>query len=227
MNHDYPLPKWPQMRVAGRSVSPERALEIIRRTDNFFKYPSGNNKVWIKFVYDTVGIPYINYDMDEDWYSCDKKIRAFHERWNYVSTEYVINDWISCAFIYGPHGWIHPDGNIYFSDNVGKWPSSQELIDEWKIIATNFDDLELDVVFMSGEDADPDKHQVFGIEVRKGNVEIFGPDHTFFTEFHWEDPDAHTESRLEKFIKDGGFVNFRSETAIPFDIIEKWAKENK
>jgi len=34
------LPKWPQMLVTGSPVSEEQALEIIRRTDNFFRLPS-------------------------------------------------------------------------------------------------------------------------------------------------------------------------------------------
>lgn len=37
------LPKWPQCVIFGNPVTKEQALEIIRRTDNFFNGYFGNN----------------------------------------------------------------------------------------------------------------------------------------------------------------------------------------
>jgi len=161
-----PLPKWPQMFTSGHSVTLDQAKEIIRRTDEFLiGGMGGNDHAWcramasrlrmphlsavhIPHVRDGVGISNI------PWEERERAAVAWREAWGCVSTEYVSNNWLSTSFIYGPHGWCHPDGTIAFVDNVGKWPSVEEVFTEWVEIAQAFPFLRLASTLMDGESCD-------------------------------------------------------------------------
>lgn len=133
---DVGLPKWPQMRVWGPSITPEQAREIIIRTDQFWRGYGGNDHDFQRRLCDAVGFPYMDYgDRNMDWRAASDGQERFRESIGYVSTEYVHNGWISNAFIFGPSGWCHPDGTIHFVHNVGKWPSVREIMDDWAVIA--------------------------------------------------------------------------------------------
>lgn len=180
------LPKWPQMLVAGAPVTVEQAKEIIRRTDSFFIYGGGNDHEWIAAVRRAlrmspateywegdVQVPSEVYQEREDkaW----KYDERWREKWGLLVTEYVTNSWLSSSFIGGPHGWVHPDGKIGYTDNVGKWPSMAELVSDWKYIAESFPFLKLGVVFMSGESCDESRKPVFSIMVDEGTATLMDP----------------------------------------------------
>lgn len=120
------------MKVIGKPVSEELATEIILRTDNFFGYGyGGNNNSFNKEVRKLFGIKEHPKGMEgfDEWSeSVENCLKAI----GHIETQYVENDWISCCFIYGPHGWMHPDGIIGFKDNVGKWPSVEEIYENWE-----------------------------------------------------------------------------------------------
>src|ERR1700744_2685877 len=131
---DRALPKWPRMKVTGRPVTVEQAKEIIRRTDHFFIWFQGNDREHIAWVCKQLGIPLLPEfpftndesvlaDFRRESFAVHRQLDAWRERWAYVHTEYVTNEWISTTFVDGPHGWCHPDGSIGFADYVGKWPS--------------------------------------------------------------------------------------------------------
>jgi len=118
------LPKWPQHYVTGVPVTVEQAKEIIRRTDTFFEGGGygGNNHKFNRRIRTLLGMPpdFMDEPKKQEtpeetaayWVRRDQMHQAFRERWRPVSTEYVHNSWVSCAFIGGPHGWCHPDGQI-------------------------------------------------------------------------------------------------------------------
>jgi hypothetical protein len=170
------------MLVAGKPVTEEQAREIIRCTDSFFSYPSGNDHSWIEHVTRVLWMAPDSYYEEENF---EARIARFdvaqnyrdrwHARWGYLRTEYVHNDWMSSSFVGGPHGWMHPDGSIGYTDNVGKWPSVAALFDDWKAIAERWPFLELGVCLMSGESSEEDKTPIVGFSVTEGRVTPVDP----------------------------------------------------
>lgn len=176
---DRGLPKWPQMRVEGVPVSVEQAKEIIRRTDTFFSYPdnAGNDADYDHRVMKKLGIPkllnqsVVPGDIGESWEAQDR----WRKSWGFIETSYVHNTWMSSSFVFGPHGWCHPDGQISYTDNVGKWPSIQEVYDDWSILAKAFPFLNLVVFLMDREECEDGGIPVVGFQVFDGSVKVFDP----------------------------------------------------
>lgn len=181
------LPKWPQMLVTGKQVTVEQAKEIIFRTDDFLTdastYSGGNAQRFNDAYRKLAGLELLQFERtfrdghtytSFDW---DKQ-RELCERLNIIRTKYVENRWASCSYIGGPHGWCSPAGVISYSDNVGKWPSIEEIIDDWTTIAQAFPYLDLHVTLMSGESCEDDTHPVINIRVVDGNVFAEAPDIT-------------------------------------------------
>lgn len=176
------LPKWPQMYVTGKPVEVEQAKEIIRRTDSFFTWmDGGNNHGYNKWVQETLRFP----KEEPNAPGPTPDISTFQERWQrreewqrnwgVISTEYVSNSWLSCAFVGGPHGWCHPDGTIGFVDNVGKWPSTQAIADDWAKLLTAFPFLDVQVTLYNGESCEEQRIAVVSMLVRNEKVVIVAP----------------------------------------------------
>lgn len=214
------LPKWPQMRVAGRQVTPDQASEIIRRTDTFFAGGyGGNDRVWEERVKSLVGMP--NMDTD-DWNASWAAQQAWEENWGCLSTEYVKNSWVSCAFIGGPHGWCSPLGTIYFRDNIGKWPSGEEVEADWQKLAEAFPFLDLEALLMSGESCEDDAVPVVGLVVKDGLVTPHLPEqHAFHQgDYAW----ANVGPSLEQQAMQIGLMPARvREVGVSEDMIRQWA----
>lgn len=193
------LPKWPKMLVTGESVTIEQAKEIIRRTDTFFEYAPRTSRGYVGWVKSSLKIP-------EGW----RELRRWQESWGLIRTEYVHNSWISSSFIYGPHGWCHPDGTIAFGDNIGKWPSVSEVLSDWTLLAKEFPFLNLDVTLFDGEECEDNILPVVSITVRSGEAIVCEP-------IEW-----HEGSMLSR---SGESFNWnRSKHAICDDWIAEWAQ---
>jgi hypothetical protein len=177
------LPKWPQMRVAGEPVTVEQAKEIIRRTDSFFAYQSGNDGEWIESVSRALRMPPSWRHRESQ--SEEERLRLCRIEWSYrdrwrkawgcLDQNYVYNDWLSSSYMGGPHGWVHPSGLIGYLDNVGKWPSCGDLFEEWKLIATTWPFLKLGVTLMSGESCEDEVKPIISFAVADGKVEVVDP----------------------------------------------------
>lgn len=167
------LPKWPWMQVRGVSVTVAQAEEIIRRTDEGLRSPSYNDRKFMLRLWESFGKPpwwhvfagYADFDTWDRW----------AERWGFVETEYVHNNWMSCAYIGGPHGWCHPDGTIRTDHNVGKWPSVREVLVDWQTIAREFPFLDLTATLMSAECGEPDASPLCTIVVKGGAATLARP----------------------------------------------------
>lgn len=187
------LPKWPQMLVWGKAVTQAQARDIILRTDSFLHnlgdYYGGNNHEYNKMVSDTLGYTRIKDAIAEQeklaiesgavkdswglkWNLQEAAQQKIKDAINPIETSYVKNDWTSCAFIYGAHGWCHPDGKIGFVDNVGKWPSAEEVYEDWRKLSAAFPYLDLHVTLMSGESCEDDCTPVITFIVNHGLVGI-------------------------------------------------------
>lgn len=175
------LPKWPQMLVWGQSVSQAQARDIIYRTDSFFvefnEYSGGNNHHWNEWARRVLGIQDVLDTAEqvagaESWqFKCAVQDEV-RKACQFVVTDYVHNSWASCSFIFGPHGWVQPDGRIGYVDNVGKWPDAEELFNDWQTLATAFPYLDLTVTLMSGEGGEEDSEPVISFRVVDGLVTI-------------------------------------------------------
>lgn len=185
------LPKWPMHLVYGQPVSPEQAIEVIRRTDRFFQNGwGGNNRQWNRAVKNLLGIPDTDRNYEEPERTHEQRMSVYEqfqewtEKWGVIHTEYIANWWISSAYIGGPHGWMHPSGLIWFNHNVGKWPSASNIYDEWKTLAEAFPFIKLDASLWSGEYVEDEITCVVGYKIRDGKVEVVaGSDETLYKDF--------------------------------------------
>lgn len=176
-----PLPKWPQMIVTGPRLPEDQALEVIRRTDWWFVAGHGCNdhdgdrrlarRFRMPHYRDYAARTPDGFDWRSHYDRCDRWKKA----WGVIETEYVHNSWIASAFIHGPHGWCHPDGQIYFVDNVGKYPSVEEVRADWQKLAGAFPFLMLTATLMSGEDGEHGTRPVVSMVVADGQVTLKEP----------------------------------------------------
>lgn len=150
--------KWPQLLIAGDRVTVEQAKDIILRTDQFFAGDAiGNNRDWICKTLEKLGIKeldwgYYNYhdrvgDRIKNMYELSDMYKA---NLGHVETEYVNNCWASSSYIFGPFGWCHPDGTLHHTKNIGKWPETDSVLEDFHQIATAFPYVNMQAVLMDG-----------------------------------------------------------------------------
>ncbi len=145
-------------------------MEIIRRTDSFFFGFDGNNKKFNEMAERICKRP--NYrDFEDDWNKYAKARDEFEKNWGLVETNYINNDWISCCWVGGYHGWCHPDGIISFCNNIGKWPEVEEVYEDLCTLGRHFSFLNLTCTLMNGEEGYCDKSLV-SMKLSNGVVEI-------------------------------------------------------
>jgi hypothetical protein len=209
------LPKWSQLFVTGKSVTVEQAKEIIFRTDSFltetYEHAGGNCREFNEEYRRLAGLDRYRDSHQHGW-ALKKEVC---KRIGFVETSYVTNDWASCCFIWGGHGWCSPQGGIHYVDNVGKWPSVCEVYEDWKVIAHAFPFLELTATLMDGEDVDRNTRPVVNIVVKEGGAEL-----------QEGDLNAHNSVAPRRRDWDGlpaTFLNVREELALPNDWYEEFA----
>lgn len=225
------LPKWPQMYTTGVPVPQDRAKEIIRRTDTFFTNGfDGNDRSWSRWVRETLKMP------EEKWgLSADElrdmflRLERWREHFGVIGTSYVHNSWIACAFIGGPHGWCHPEGDIGFVDNVGKWPCVDDVFEDWKILAEAFPFMDVGVTLMDAEECD-EGHPVVSMRILRGEVQLVDPAKE---DVHKDHPrptrsKGNTGQDLDSDMLSTVFMPARyRETGVPESWIAEWADHVK
>ncbi|MCM1322904.1 MAG: hypothetical protein NC218_01825 [Acetobacter sp.] len=178
---DLDLPKWPQCVIYGDRVTKEQADEIIRRTDNFYRWQFGNNHQFVEEAKRILRIPQYEHftedssngdEFDTNWAAYDKARKEWNEKWGYVETEYIHNDYISCSWIGGPNGWCHQDGRIGNCHNIGKWPKVEEVYNDLMTIAKAFPFVHMFCTLSDREETEEGGHTVVSFEVRDGKVEV-------------------------------------------------------
>lgn len=162
------LPKFPQMLVWGKSVTPEQAKDIIFRTDrqltSVAMCSGGNDKYWEDYVRVVLG-----FRKAQDFFESlpiKKRYPAFWEfqealnkKLGILSLSICDTEWTSCCFVFGARGWCHPDGKIAFIDSAGRWPEIEAVVEEWELVAQTFPYLDLTVTLV---DRDHDSREVYG-----------------------------------------------------------------
>ena len=230
------LPKWPQCIVTGTKISEEQALEIIRRTDKFFNAPMyANDRNILEQIMRILAIPISpKHKEDNETYEEFNKrfqkywddIREWQEKWGYVFLQYLYNDWVLCDMAQGAQGWCNPDGTIDYHWNIGKWPETQEVLDELELIASTWPFLELECTLMSKEYGEEGSEPIISFLVRNGKVEVVDPlERDLRKEFNrptWNYDETEATSKLYKLI--GGMG---SDSAISLDTIKSWRSHLK
>ncbi len=162
------LRKWPAMVVVGQSVTKEQAMEILIRTDDFgFSTNDQDFKEQVrKLIYAT----------PEDTY------QTFVKKYGLLDLEYLHNERICSCWIGGPKGWCSWSGHIGCNNyNIGKWPSIEEVYNEWVLIAQTFPYLDLTCQLLDGETSEENSQAVVEFIVKDGTVEMRIPDYTMET----------------------------------------------
>ncbi len=191
LNRD--LPKWPQLIVTGNPVTEEQARDIIRRTDSFLvSGHGGNNDTWNKKTLKLFEHP-------ESWCAQWGDLHfgsriSYQKRWQdligAVPTEYVETDRASCCFVGGPHGWMHVDGSISFSDNVGKWPSVSDVLEDWKALSKAFPYIDVGATLRNGESCEERTVPVVSFRIKDGKVSLVDPKDTDVHKDHEQDVES-------------------------------------
>jgi len=147
--------KWPRLLVVGLPVTEEQADLILVRTTHL--PPFTNDKAWERVITtalaDVGAPPEPAYTAGSDvrlaWY---RAFREWEQRAGILSLGYLHNDRIASAWIGGPHGWCDWDGTIGCgTSNIGKWPSTEEVTDDWAAIARAFPFLDLTAQLLEDE----------------------------------------------------------------------------
>lgn len=73
------------------------------------------------------------------------------KRINFVYLEYLQNRLLGSCWVGGSSSWIWEDGSIFKFSNIGKWPSTEEVVDELKRIVQAFPYLKLKVTLFDEE----------------------------------------------------------------------------
>ncbi len=214
------LPKWPQLVITGKPVTVEQAKEIIYRTDSFMApyAHGGNNAEWVNWANHVLG----RYELD-NMQDTGLKWRIFSEmsvELGRLELNYLSNDWISSCFVWGPHGWCSPDGVIAHTDNVGKWPSVEEIHNDLKLMVGAFPYLEMTGTLhdkegceVDGTDEEIEKSKVITFVVKNGKIR--------FTDEHDK---HHFAVELPRRNFDAMNLNDRIEQGVPDSWIIGWSE---
>ncbi|QDJ96288.1 hypothetical protein Xoosp13_101 [Xanthomonas phage Xoo-sp13] len=162
--------KWPAMLVTGDKVTPEQARDIIFRTNG--SYISTNDRDFEAKVMEYLGIPKGEYG----YYNGYDKLR---EKFQSLSLHYLNNDRISSCWVGGFHGWMNWDGTVFSNNyNIGKWPSVEEVLEDWAAIAQAFPYLNLRCQLLNHESSEDIEEPKVTVEyvVKDGTVAMFLPE---------------------------------------------------
>jgi hypothetical protein len=169
------LPKWPELVVVGERVTKEQAAEILIRTDGLdFRYCC-NDKDWERQLIEAVGLTDCTGTIEtfkQDW----EALAATERRYGVLPLNYLGNSQIASAYIGGPHGWCDWAGNIGTAGyNIGKWPSYEDVYEDWQKIAEAFPFLKLKSQLFNGEQVEDNTSPTVEFHVADGQVKIYEP----------------------------------------------------
>ena len=141
------LPKWPQMIITGPKIDPDLAKEIIFRTDDYITsltpYTGGNDIEFNWLYHAECGIDLLDEKIGDVYPSRWEVINEARRRIGFIELRYVPSAFASTSFIYGPHGFVHPNGVIEYGKNVGKYPEVSDILSDFRDLARAFPWLEL------------------------------------------------------------------------------------
>lgn len=132
------LTKWPRLLVAGQPITEEQANEILVRTMPYSLFT--NDRDWERQVCEVLGV-----DLDpKHGMTNHESLKAARESLRCLDLHYLENWRIASSWIGGPKGWCGWDGTIGCANyNIGKWPSVEDVTEDWLAIAAEWPFLDL------------------------------------------------------------------------------------
>ena len=106
--------KYPHTRIRGKKVTPEQAIEILARTEQFFM-----------------------------WHDYYQGLRDIEPEFQRLDVEYFCNRFFTRGIGIGNYGFIHPDGAIGLNTHLDKYATPEVLIDEAKELMKAFPYLDM------------------------------------------------------------------------------------
>lgn len=149
------LTKWPRLIVVPDKTEPvtrEQANEILLRTNG--PYFATNDRAFEKAMADVLGIEMIQREAGgyRYWDMSWKAASEWYASIGGLDLHYLNNSRIVSSWIGGPHGWLNWGGNVGCSTwNIGKWPSYEEVSEDWSAIAAAFPYLDLHAQLITDE----------------------------------------------------------------------------
>ncbi len=122
--------KWPAARLVGPNVTKEQALDYIFRTDAAMRGDCFCND----YDFEKELAALLDYP---DWRQWEKREALIAKR-GLLTLEHLGSAWVASAFIMGPGGPVHPNGEVRLAENFGKWPAVAEIENDLSIIAPAF-----------------------------------------------------------------------------------------
>ena len=161
------LIKWPQCVIVGKKITVEQAKEVLARTDAFFDgWATSNDRDYDNTIHREIG-----FDPDGSW----EDHQAWRKKHGTLGLQYLENSYVSTCYFRGVHGWCFPDGTIFDNQNIGKWPSWEEIEEDCTAIAGAFPFLDMKVYLFNQEQDcediyDYEKKCVGGFAIEGGKV---------------------------------------------------------
>lgn len=170
---DVDLPKWSRIVISGRDVTKDQAAEIILRTDGL--YFSCNDDEWKRQLHQCLGIKNLDNYFEE--------LQIIKEKLKILDLDYLRNRQIASSYIFGPHGWCSWEGKIGCDGyNIGKYPTVESVLEEWKLIANTWKFLDLKCQLWDGEYYEEESRPVIEFIVKNGEVTSCSPKNVLFHE---------------------------------------------
>ncbi len=151
-----------------------------------------------------VDFPNGNHYMERDFDS----LYAAIPRHNVVPLAYLTNSRIATSYVGGSHGWMDWNGTIECgSFNIGKWPSTSDVLLDLKKIALVWPSLSMRCQLLNHESGYPNDPDLFSGPViefvmKDGDVQAYRPGAPLFSSFEDEDPVTIPED----FFSDDGML---------------------
>ena len=117
-------------------VTLEQAKEIIFRTDTHLWNPvyGGNNKNHERrYEEETKVKEHFSNIIDQLNF-----LQYLYDCVGVLNLEFIKSSYSYSAYIGGPTGFCSPSGKIFYNHNIGKWPSVEEVYNEFNLIADAF-----------------------------------------------------------------------------------------
>lgn len=168
--------KWPSIYVTGKRMKKSDAIEFIRRTDYFFYGCYGNEREWIYYCRNALGVPsYRNKDEYPDFKSYVVALEKYNKKNKWIKLNYLYSDQISCCYYMGPYGLVYPDGTVLMCKNIGKYPKTEDVISDARKIARAFNMIDCRITLADEEWCDTCNDGLFTIWIQNGKVTITEP----------------------------------------------------
>lgn len=161
-----PLPIHPHIVIDGEHMTIEQAKEILLKTDTFFMGRGGSpDEALDNSLLSAIGIT----TPHREWKGTGKTL----------SLKYLTNKYIATSHVFGIRGWCHPDGTVFYSENIGIAPTWEDIYNECATLAEAFPFLNMRLWLFNfgiGEDEFLSKEQkkncLGGFEISGGDVRL-------------------------------------------------------